>query len=124
MTGFVVILGGFLLLYSLGLMVLVITGRRNDAVAWARLIPDCLVFVTRLIKDDRVQRRYKVLLAALVAYLAMPFDLVPDFIPVVGLLDDVIIVFLVLRAVVGKVSPEVAFEQWPGNPETLAKFRR
>jgi uncharacterized membrane protein YkvA (DUF1232 family) len=55
------------------------------------------VLVTRLARDPRVPRRRKLLLLGLVGYLALPFDLVPDFIPVAGQLDDAIIVALVLR---------------------------
>jgi uncharacterized membrane protein YkvA (DUF1232 family) len=76
---------------------LVAVGRREDARALATFVPDCIVLVTRLARDPRVPRRRKLLLFALVGYLALPFDLVPDFIPVAGQLDDVIIVALVLR---------------------------
>jgi hypothetical protein len=57
-------------------------GRRQDARALAGFIPDCLVVFRRLLADERVPRRRKLLLIGLIAYLAMPFDLVPDFIPV------------------------------------------
>src|SRR5881628_2715073 len=73
-------------------------GRRDDARALATFIPDCIVLVTRLMRDPRVPRRRKLLLVGLVAYLALPFDLVPDFIPIAGQLDDVIVVTLALRS--------------------------
>ena len=63
---------------------LLAVGRRDDARALATFIPDCIVLVTRLARDPRVPRRRKLLLLALVGYLALPFDLVPDFIPVAG----------------------------------------
>ncbi len=78
---------------------LIIAGRRGDAAALARFIPDCVVLFRRLVTDPRVPRRRKLLLLALVAYLVMPLDLVPDFIPVAGQLDDAILVALVLRIV-------------------------
>jgi uncharacterized membrane protein YkvA (DUF1232 family) len=90
-------LGVVLLIYPSFLAWLVIRGRREDARAFATFIPDCIVLVTRLARDPRVPRRRKLLLFALVGYLALPFDLVPDFIPVAGQLDDSIIVALVLR---------------------------
>ena len=79
---------------------LVILGRRGEARALATFIPDCIVLVTRLAREPRVSRPRKLLLVALVGYLALPFDLVPDFIPVAGQLDDAIIVALVLRSFV------------------------
>src|SRR3954471_15110221 len=74
--------------------------RRDDARAIATLIPDCIVLMTRLTRDARVPRRRKLLLLAVVGYLALPLDLVPDFIPVAGQLDDAIVVALVLRSFV------------------------
>ena len=87
--------------YSVLVGWLVARGRREDARALATFIPDCIVLVSRLAREPRVPRRRKLLLVGLVAYLSLPFDLVPDFIPVAGQLDDVIIVALVLRHFVG-----------------------
>lgn len=67
---------------------LVVFGRRSEARALARFIPDCLILFRRLLADDRIPRSRKLVLVALLAYLALPFDLVPDFIPVAGQLDD------------------------------------
>jgi uncharacterized membrane protein YkvA (DUF1232 family) len=79
-----------------------------DARALARFVPDCVVLLTRLVRDPRVPRRSKVLVAALLPYLALPFDLIPDFIPVVGQLDDAILVAFVLRRVVRRTVT-----RWP-----------
>ena len=111
-------------LYALFLLVLVALGRREEAVAWARLVPDCLVLARRLIGDPRVPRSRKLLLGGLIAYLAMPFDLVPDFIPVAGVLDDAVLVALVLRAVVRAAGPGVLREHWPGPEPTLVVLER
>lgn len=119
MPVWLIALGVFLVLYAAALVLLFAAGRKSDANSWARFIPDCLILVKRLVSDPRVERTYKVMLIALIAYLAMPFDLVPDFLPVIGLFDDVIIVFLVLRTVVRGVSPRVIAESWPGNSQSL-----
>jgi undecaprenyl-diphosphatase len=67
-----------------------------------------------------VPRRAKVALALCVGYLALPFDLVPDFIPVVGALDDIVIVAFVLRFALGSAGPALVAELWPGPPESLS----
>jgi uncharacterized membrane protein YkvA (DUF1232 family) len=59
------------------------------------------------------------LLVGLIGYLAMPIDLVPDFIPVAGQLDDAILVALVLRSLLRATGPELAREHWPGPPASL-----
>jgi uncharacterized membrane protein YkvA (DUF1232 family) len=103
---------------------LVIAGRRQDARAVAGFIPDCLVLFRRLLGDERVPRRRKLVLGALVAYLALPIDLVPDFIPVAGQLDDAIIVALVLRGLLRSAGPRLMREHWPGPTAMLVPLER
>lgn len=99
-------------------------GRKSEARALIGFIPDCAVLFTRLLRDPRVPRRRKALLLALMGYLALPFDLVPDFIPVAGQLDDVIVVALVLRSFIRSGGDELIREHWPGPPESLAVLLR
>jgi uncharacterized membrane protein YkvA (DUF1232 family) len=113
-----------LALYAAFVAGLVIAGRREDARALAGFIPDCIVLFRRLLRDDRVPRRRKLLLGVLVGYLAMPIDLVPDFIPVAGQLDDAIIVALVLRSVMRAGGRELLREHWPGPEASLNVIRR
>lgn len=113
-----------LVLYAGVVLVLIALGRRSDARAVAGFIPDCLVLVRRLLADPRVPRRRKALLWLLVGYLALPFDLVPDFIPVAGQLDDAIAVALVLRAVLRSGGPMLLGEHWPGPAASLAVVSR
>jgi uncharacterized membrane protein YkvA (DUF1232 family) len=93
--------------------------RRADLRAVAGFVPDCAVFFGRLLRDRRVPRRSKVLVAAVIPYLALPFDLIPDFIPVLGQLDDAILVAFVLRRVVRRTDPELLRELWPGPEASL-----
>ena len=121
---FLVGIGVALVVYAAFLLVLVLLGRRGDARALATLIPDCIVLVGRLARDPRVPRSRKLLLLGLVGYLALPFDLVPDFIPVAGQLDDAIIVALVLRSIVRSGGEDLIRELWPGPGQTLALILR
>ena len=121
---FLVSLGIVLAVYAAFIAWLVIRGRREDARAFATFIPDCIVLVTRLARDPRVSRRRKLLLIGLVGYLALPFDLVPDFIPVAGQLDDAIIVALVLRHFIRAGGEPMMHELWPGPEQSLALILR
>ena len=86
----------------------------------ARFLPDCLVLCRRLLADPRVPRGRKITLAALVAYLASPIDLVPDFIPVLGHLDDALVAALVLRRLLrAGGGTELVRELWPGPESSL-----
>ena len=98
---------------------LVVAGRRDDARAFARFIPDSTLLFRRIIGDQRVPRRGKLLLIALIAYLAMPIDLVPDFIPIAGQLDDAIVMAIVLRTVLRSTGKELLEEHWPGPRASL-----
>ena len=116
--------GIFLAVYAAFIAWLVIRGRDEDARALATFIPDCIVLVTRLARDPRVPGRRKLLLIGLVGYLALPFDLVPDFIPVAGQLDDAIIVALVLRHFVRAGGESMIRELWPGPEHSLSLILR
>jgi uncharacterized membrane protein YkvA (DUF1232 family) len=113
-----------LVLYGVAVGALLLAGRGTDARALAGFVPDCVVLGRRLIADDRVPRRRKALLLVLVAYLAMPFDLVPDVIPIVGQADDLIVLALVLRAVLRGAPAGLLEEHWPGPERSLEVVRR
>jgi uncharacterized membrane protein YkvA (DUF1232 family) len=112
-----------LALYALGVLALIALGRRADARALAGLVPDCLVLVRRLLRDPRAPRRTKVALWLLIGYLLLPIDLVPDFIPVAGQLDDAILVALVLRSFLRAGGAALVREHWPGPERTLGALR-
>jgi uncharacterized membrane protein YkvA (DUF1232 family) len=105
--------------YLLFVAVLFIVGRRTAALALARFIPDCIVLLRRLLGDDRVPRRRKLVLVGLVAYLSLPIDLVPDFIPIAGQLDDVIVAAVALRYALRSRGPDLLREHWPGSDASL-----
>jgi len=107
-------------LYLAAVLALALAGRRSDAAALARFAPDCAVLLKRLAGDRRVSRGRRMALAAGVLYLAVPLDLVPDFIPVAGQLDDVIVLALLLRGVVRAAGSEIVREHWPGPERSLA----
>ena len=113
-----------LLAYAAFVAALIVAGRWEGARGVARFIRDCILLMRRLLGDPRVPRRHKLLLGALIGYLALPFDLVPDFIPVVGHMDDALIVALTLRAVLRGSGGELVREHWPGSESSLAVVLR
>jgi uncharacterized membrane protein YkvA (DUF1232 family) len=127
LTGFewaLVGIGITLAIYLAFIVALVLAGRRTDARALAGFIPDCVVLFGRLLGDSRISGWRRVAIIVLIAYLAIPIDLVPDFIPVAGQLDDAIVVALVLRTVLRGGGPALLDEHWPGPPESLALIKR
>ena len=87
-------------------------------------VPDCVVLFKRLLRDPRVPRRAKAALALVVPYLVMPLDLVPDFIPVLGQLDDALLIVAVFRYVARSAGREIIEELWPGSERGLQMVLR
>ena len=83
------------------------------------MIPNLLVFFRRLLRDPRVPRSAKLWLSFAVIWIASPIDLIPEFIPVAGPLDDAIVAALVLRHLLRRTARSVLFEHWRGSPSTL-----
>jgi len=81
-----------------------------------RLLPDLVRLVTRLAKDSSQPRGVRIRLGLLLAYLAFPIDLIPDFVPVLGYADDIIIVLITLRSVIRLVGEAPLRQHWPGTP--------
>ena len=108
-----------------GLIVAIAIGSRQwDLRLIAKLVPHCAVLFKRLLSDPRVSTAWKVASALTLVYLAFPFDLVPDFIPVLGQLDDAIIIALVLRGLLRSAGPRLMREHWPGPTAMLVPLER
>jgi uncharacterized membrane protein YkvA (DUF1232 family) len=120
-----VVTGAVLLAVYAALLVLLALGARQwDIRLIARMAPYCAVLFKRLLADSRVPRRWKLACALALVYLALPFDLVPDFIPVLGQLDDAVLVALVLRGLLRSAGPKLLRQQWPGPARLLAPLER
>jgi uncharacterized membrane protein YkvA (DUF1232 family) len=88
----------------------------------ARFIPDCVTAIRRLRRDPRVPRRAKVALVLAALWVASPVDLLPEFLPVIGPLDDVVVVALALRYAARQVPRQALLEAWPGDPRLLERL--
>jgi len=118
--------GAVLLITWLALVmaVIVIRPRRGSLRQAFRLLPDVLRLVRRLASDRTLPRGIRVRLALLLAYLALPVDLIPDVIPVIGYADDAIIVIAVLRSVVRRAGIDAVHAHWPGTDDGFSVLMR
>lgn len=111
-------------LYLALVLGLVLAGRGTAARELALLVPNLLVLFRGLLGDARVPRRGKVVLGLAALWLASPIDLVPEFVPVAGPLDDAIVAALALRYVVRIAGRDIVSEHWRGETATLALLLR
>jgi uncharacterized membrane protein YkvA (DUF1232 family) len=89
-----------------------------------KTLPSLARLLARLVGDPLLPRGAKIALAAAMVYLASPFDLIPDFIPLVGYLDDLLIGALVVDGVLNWVDRGLILKYWPGTPDSLERIAR
>ncbi|GIU92893.1 MAG: hypothetical protein KatS3mg011_1799 [Acidimicrobiia bacterium] len=92
----------------------------RDAVT---VVPALIKLLTRLLKDPRVPRRTKVVVGAILAYLVVPIDLIPDALPVVGQIDDLFLVVYAVHRLIEAAGDEVVLEHWDGSHDLLELVR-
>jgi len=118
-----------LLLYGVGLLLaswalLVVLAARlpeGSLKELASFLPDCVTTVRALRKDPRVPRRAKVAVAIAGLWVLSPIDLIPEFLPVIGPLDDVVVVALAFRYAARQMPRDVLLEAWPGKPSVIER---
>jgi uncharacterized membrane protein YkvA (DUF1232 family) len=119
------IVGGLVLVWAALVLVLWLTKPGDyDLKDALRLLPDLIRMIKRLAADPATPRGVRIRLLLLLGYLALPFDLIPDFVPVLGYADDAIVVALVLRSATRSAGPDALAKHWPGTPEGLAALNR
>ncbi len=92
--------------------------------ALLKTLPDVARLLARLVSDPVLPRPVKIALAAAALYLANPFDLIPDFLPLVGYLDDVLVATVVLDGVLNYVDRALLLKYWPGTAQSLERLAR
>lgn len=119
------IAGGVLVgLWLCAAVVLLVIGRRSVARELVTFLPNLIRLFRGLLGDDRVPASSKILLLLGAVWLASPIDLIPEFLPGVGALDDAVVAGLVLRHVVKRAGPDVVRDHWRGDPKTIGVMLR
>lgn len=121
-----VLIGGLALvaLWLVTVAVLLWLGRKTLARELVALLPNLVWLFHGLLRDDKVPRSSKALLLVGAVWLASPIDLIPEFLPGIGGIDDAVVAGLVLRRLVRKAGPDVVREHWQGDPRTLGLLLR
>jgi uncharacterized membrane protein YkvA (DUF1232 family) len=89
-----------------------------------KALPDLVRLIARLVRDPMLPRAAKIALAAGMVYLASPIDLIPDFIPIVGYLDDLLLASLLVDGILNWVDRGLILKYWPGTPDSLERVAR
>lgn len=115
---------GLALVVDVWLLLLVAAQRLPPGLArdLARLLPDCATLLRRLWRDPALPLGSRLLLGGAALWVVSPIDLVPEFLPVIGPLDDVVVVALALRLALGRVPPDALRRAWPGDPGLLTRL--
>jgi uncharacterized membrane protein YkvA (DUF1232 family) len=120
--GLLIALAVGIAVWLLAILILVIVGRKQQARELAAAIPNLLVLFRGLLRDPRVPRGSKIWVLVAVIWIASPIDLVPEFIPVLGPADDLIVAALVLRHVLKRTDRSMLAEYWRGDPTILDRI--
>jgi len=127
-TALLAVAFGLVLIWLALVVALLVQGRRYDDPTRLRdvlrLIPDVVRLLRRLSVDHSLPRGVRIRLVLLLAYLASPIDLIPDFIPVIGYADDAIIVALTLRSIARTAGPDAIDRHWTGTTDGLRAIKR
>ena len=86
-------------------------------------VPRIVLLIPRLLTDRRVPLRIRTALFGLGIYLLSPFDIIPDFIPGIGHIDDAIVLLLLMDGILNQVDEKILLDHWTGRPETLMRLR-
>ncbi len=96
------------------------TGKTGGKVAeYLFLLPDFFIMVSRVALDKRVPTKRKLMLAGVIAYVMMPLDIIPDFIPIIGHVDDLVVVVLGLNMLLNDIDQKVLEDNWSGEGNVL-----
>jgi uncharacterized membrane protein YkvA (DUF1232 family) len=101
------------------------TGQTGGKMAeYLFLLPDFFILLTRLMLDKRVSGKTKLTVGGIIAYLMMPLDIIPDFIPIIGHIDDLVLVVIGLNKVLNDLDPQILTDNWSGDGQVLDQIKK
>jgi uncharacterized membrane protein YkvA (DUF1232 family) len=98
------------------------TGAKRTVMGTMKELPNFLRLLGGLLTDIRVSNTDKLLVAGAVAYILMPMDVIPDFIPFLGEIDDIFLLVLALQRLIGNAGRPILLEHWMGDPKDLSSL--
>ena len=99
-------------------------GNKNkDVVEYIFLIPDFFVLLFRLMRDTNIPKEKKLFIGAIIIYILLPIDFIPDFIPVIGFMDDLVLIAICLDSIFVKTDKKIIQKHWSGEGEVLGKIQ-
>ncbi len=97
--------------------------RRHPIMEYLFLLPDLFILILRLIVEKRIPLRFRIFIGSIIGYLLLPIDIIPDFIPFIGYIDDLLIVVFGLNTILNDVDPSVLEQNWSGDRDLLLSIR-
>ncbi len=94
-------------------------GKYGELIDYLLILPDFMALLVRLALDKRVETTQKIMIGGIILYVISPIDIIPDFIPVLGLVDDLLLVVYGLNTILNEIDPEIVQEHWSGDGDLL-----
>lgn len=99
-------------------------GKLNVLHEYVLIVPDIVALIYRLLKDERVKIKTKLEISAAVAYIIFPIDIIPEFIPLIGKIDDVAVLFFALNRIINEVPINIIAENWAGKNDLVVVLKK
>ncbi len=105
------------------------TGKKGGAIGgklgeYLFALPDLFILICRLATEKRVPAKKKVLIGGIIAYVMLPIDIIPDFIPVIGYIDDLVLIVLGLNMVLNEIDRKILLDNWSGEGDILDLLKK
>ena len=98
-------------------------GKYGEVIEYLLILPDFIALLVRLARDTRIDTAQKVMIGGIILYVVSPIDILPDFIPVLGMIDDLLLVVYGINTILNEIDPEIVKEHWSGEKDLLETLK-